>query len=706
MSNKILNIIFILFFSAVALWGKGVTREEVENVEIRGNISIPDYQIENILETRETPNSLSQFLYGINPSLGSPPVYFDSLTVVKDAENITNFYKTKGFFKAKVGYKIFHKKDKYVKILFVIKEGARARIGKVILNGFTNLPKYFKNDIDDEVKFDSTEFFDSEKILAATKNITSILHNNGYLMSSILNPKALIDTNRNIVNLTFTLKLGSRIKVADVYVQNQSSEENYVSKKLILEIADVHKGDWFDESRIQKGEVRLYRTDLFNSSQINIGRVDSVKDEVPVKVVTSLKPRNEVAPQLIANNEDNVFNLGLAVGYSRRNFWGGARKLNLQLSATAQDPLSLVSNLSHIDSLFYGYLDLRTTVSQPLLFGKSIFTKLQLYYTVQNRRSEYFSNIYGSRLSFDFSLPKKVYFSGLTAYMRAERSVYQYKESYIQNLFNSFISNTHPNPAQQATLDSLREVNLANFKSVGSNLYIAIDAVKNATNDFVFPTEGYTLFFHLEDGNNLLGAINSIFSDKFSRPRYIKVIANSTYYPELFSTYRSTLGMRIRVGEIYLIGGNRSDIPLDERLYAGGSNSVRGWRNRELVPVNSSVNLQTTNPHDLEAILLRNFSPGGFSLIEGSVEFRSKLIGNFGGVVFTDWGNSWIDFKYFRWDEIAVAAGVGFRYYTNFFPIRFDLGFKVYDPDYRKSFFKKRIIPETFSFHIGIGEAF
>jgi outer membrane protein insertion porin family len=210
----------------------------------------------------------------------------------------------------------------------------------------------------------------------------------------------------------------------------------------------------------------------------------------------------------------------------------------------------------------------------------------------------------------------------------------------------------------------------------------------------------------LEDGNNLLKAVSSLFSSEFKRPRYIKAIANATYYPELLSTYRTTLGLRLKVGEIYLINGNYSDIPLDERLYAGGSNSVRGWRNRELVPVNSSVSLRTTNPNDLEAILLRNFSPGGFSLLEGSMEYRAKLFGNFGGVVFTDWGNTWIDFKYFRWDEIAVAGGFGIRYYTSFFPIRFDFGFKLYDPGYRKSFFKKRTLPETFTFHIGIGEAF
>jgi outer membrane protein insertion porin family len=703
--NRLIKIVLIVFLTVSVNFAGGLGIPEVNSVVIEGNNSVPNYKLENILQTRPSSGWVSQFLYGINPSLGSPPVLFDSLSVIKDVHNIQNYYKSIGYFKSKVDYQITHSEN-YVDVKFIIDENQRSRINKLVLQGFSNLPEYFRNDIIEELQFDSTEYYSSEKILSSIKNINSILHNNGYILSNLERPHVLIDTAKNYLTVTLTLHLGSRVKISDIDIVNQSSENDYVTDDLILEIADVHSGDWFDESRIGKGEVRLYRTDLFNSSTINIGKIDTVAKKVPLNISVDLKPRNEIAPEIIANNEDNVFNFGLSMGYSRRNFFGDARKFNLQLSATAQDPVFLFSNLNKIDSLFYGYLDLRSTIAQPLLFGKSIFTKLQVYYTIQNRRGEYFSNIYGTRLSFDFSLPKKVYFSGLTAYLRAERSVYHYQEDYVRSLFNSFINNTHPTPSQQATLDSLKRVNLNNFQSVGSNLYLAIDATKNATNNFVFPTEGYSLYLHLEDGNNLLKAVSSLFSSEFKRPRYIKAIANATYYPELLSTYRTTLGLRLKVGEIYLINGNYSDIPLDERLYAGGSNSVRGWRNRELVPVNSSVSLRTTNPNDLEAILLRNFSPGGFSLLEGSMEYRAKLFGNFGGVVFTDWGNTWIDFKYFRWDEIAVAGGFGIRYYTSFFPIRFDFGFKLYDPGYRKSFFKKRTLPETFTFHIGIGEAF
>ncbi len=703
--NKIAQILFVVILTVSANFANDSKIPEVNSVVIEGNNSVPDYKIENILFTRQNPGWISQFLYNINPSLGSPPVLFDSLLVIKDVNNIKNYYKSIGFFKSNVQYQIIHTEN-YVDIKFIIDENQRSKINKLVLKGFSNLPEYFSKDIAEELQFDSTEYFSSEKILSSVNNINNILHNNGYILSNLELPHVLIDTVKNKLTLTLTLHLGNRVKISDIDIENQSTENNYVTDDLVLEIANVHNGDWFDESRIGKGEVRLYRTDLFNSSTINIGEIDTTNNKVPLKILIDLKPRNEIAPEIIANNEDNVFNFGLSMGYSRRNFLGDARKFNLQLSATAQDPVFLFSNLNKIDSLFYGYLDLRSTITQPLLFGKTIFTKFQVYYTIQNRRGEYFSNIYGSRLSFDFSLSKKVFFSGLTAYLRAERSTYNYQENYVLNLFNSFINNTHPTASQQATLDSLKRVNLNNFKSVGSNLYLAIDATKNATNNFIFPTEGYSLYLHLEDGNNLLGAINSIFSSGFERPRYIKAIANATYYPTIFSTYKTTLGLRLQIGEIYLLNGNYSDIPLDERLYAGGSNSVRGWRNRELVPVNSSVSIRTTNPNDLEAILLRNFSPGGFSLLEGSVEYRAKLIGNFGGVAFADWGNTWIDFKYFRWDDIAIAGGVGLRYYTSFFPIRFDFGFKLYDPGYRKSFFKKRVFPETFTFHIGIGEAF
>ena len=99
--------------------------------------------------------------------------------------------------------------------------------------------------------------------------------------------------------------------------------------------------------------------------------------------------------------------------------------------------------------------------------------------------------------------------------------------------------------------------------------------------------------------------------------------------------------------------------------------------------------------------------PGGFFQFEGSIETRNRITDAFGTALFIDYGNTWSSYKDVAIDKFALAAGFGFRVYTDFAPIRVDIGFKVYDPavktwitDPSKKLF------DQMAFHVGIGEAF
>ena len=78
-------------------------------------------------------------------------------------------------------------------------------------------------------------------------------------------------------------------------------------------------------------------------------------------------------------------------------------------------------------------------------------------------------------------------------------------------------------------------------------------------------------------------------------------------------------------------------------------------------------------------------------------------------MIFIDYGNVWNNYDRFRYDEIAVSAGFGFRYYSDFAPIRVDFGFKAYNPNDTRGFFtrlKHSPFLDNLEFQIGIGEAF
>ncbi len=124
------------------------------------------------------------------------------------------------------------------------------------------------------------------------------------------------------------------------------------------------------------------------------------------------------------------------------------------------------------------------------------------------------------------------------------------------------------------------------------------------------------------------------------------------------SVYRAVgdvvIAGRTRLGTI--LGAPRDQVAPSRRFYAGGGASVRGY------------GFQSIGPRDPN-----NDPIGGRSLAEFAIEARVKLFGNLGIVPFIDAGNIYTaalpDFSGLRY-----GTGLGLRYYSNFGPIRIDVG--------------------------------
>ncbi len=136
------------------------------------------------------------------------------------------------------------------------------------------------------------------------------------------------------------------------------------------------------------------------------------------------------------------------------------------------------------------------------------------------------------------------------------------------------------------------------------------------------------------------------------------------------------IAVRGLVGTIQ--GATTFQVPPDQRLYAGGSATVRGYR------------FQSVGPQFADHRPI-----GGTSVAAGTVEFRQRFGESFGAVAFIDAGQVGTSSAPFS-GKLFEGVGVGARYYTPIGPIRIDIAVPL----------DKRRKDDFLEAYIGLGQAF
>jgi outer membrane protein insertion porin family len=249
------------------------------------------------------------------------------------------------------------------------------------------------------------------------------------------------------------------------------------------------------------------------------------------------------------------------------------------------------------------------------------------------------------------------------------------------------------------------------------------------SDDLFFPTSGSSHLLSMETAISFGEAnINAYFvedtllSEPFdyvdkSTTLFYRLEYTSAFYVPLSRFKTSVFASKFKTGYLQAYTGNADLIPGNRTFFAGGSNSVRGWGARDLpLFAKSSFDeadlIEFDKSHLLEYLVNNDTTDqkvrGGTFLLEGSFEFRQRFLESMGVALFTDYGNVWNGYKMFRFDEIAVAAGFGIRYYSPIAPFRLDFGFKFYDPEKKLFIWDNwnQHVLKNFTFQFGIGEAF
>jgi outer membrane protein insertion porin family/translocation and assembly module TamA len=373
-----------------------------------------------------------------------------------------------------------------------------------------------------------------------------------------------------------------------------------VDKEIVLREVTYQPGESFSGTALRATEKNLRELDLFSVIGIEPQTTGGDPTAVPVRIRVEERPPREITVGLGYGTEDQLRG---QVRWRHNNWLGGGRRLQASVKASF---IARELELHFLQPHFLGPKNRFMIDAGPHQFDEP-------GYFLDNIRAQ----------------PKieRKFTDRLTGFL-AYRTEYD-----------------RLSEVAQATIEALPP-----FEKKGLLSGLSTGFLWNRADDPLNPTTGWVVNFLAEHVGGFLGG-------KFDFFKFRTEVKG--YYP---LAEKTVFASRLRLGFAEPLHSDQ-EVPIFERFYSGGDNSVRGYERSRLGP------------------LSRADDPlGGRSLLEGSFELRQQFLEKLGGALFVDFGQ--VSLKSFDLpvDDLRFSAGFGVRYTTPVGPLRFDIGFPFRPP--------------------------
>lgn len=393
-----------------------------------------------------------------------------------------------------------------------------------------------------------------------------------------------------------------------------------VEAQVILREVTFNPGDRFNGWKVRDTQQRLFGLDLLQFVDVSVENMDGNGTILPIHILVKEAKKQTVR---VGFGYGTVEEFRGQVQWEVRNFMGDGRRLRVNAKAS-----SLVQLLA---GQFY----------QPYFLTRRSY--LTLDGGIEHEDQVSFEN-------------RKEYVKPVFNYRWNERL-----SSYVgYDMQANALRDVKLQPTVEGPQDREKENYFVSSLLTG-NAWEYVDIPAN-------PRQGFRLFETFEWATGSLG----------SQVDFVKLVVEGRGYLPL-SKY-GVLAGRLRWGGIEAIGKTEY-LPIFERFFAGGPDSVRGYPYQKLGPLD-----QYGNPI------------GGMTLVEGSLEWRFPVKVPFEGVLFADFGNVFERSYEILWSNLRYTAGCGIRYLTLVGPLRLDFGYQLNPPE--KSTFN------PYQIYFSIGQAF
>ena len=642
--------------------------------------------------------------------LGQAPVVFDSTLINNSVASIIDHLEYQGYYNSTVEPRVSVKKQQ-AKVEYDVTLGKRFPIQNIDYQVRDSELKDLLASDSSHFTIQRGDYLSEEDLDAESERLSQHFRNNGYwgFSKNYFFFYADTSTTRDQADLI--------VKIED-YTRNESEDaakphRRYtignvalipqtgmrVRKKFLQNINQLQPGEPYSEEKINRVYNRFASIPMFSSVNMMLRESEIDSTAVDCRILLQQARLQSVKVNLEGSfNSTGLLGVTPALSYSHKNLFGGGEVFSLGFRGNFQFMLNSpvrATELSVSTDLgipWYPSFIARTPfINMPQM-------DVKLSYIYQNR-PEYTRNILTGSYGFSWNIAKKFYYqfypvrlSSVHASRIDSAFAHNIKDPYLKNSFRSqldlggsgtfyYTTNSNVNPKVTYFYTRFQYELSGNFMSLfnGTRLY----------------TKG-------EHGENLIAGI--------PYAQYVRGELQAVGTFRLGETDQYALAVRGLAGLGYAYG-NSVSLPFDQLFYAGGANSLRGWRARSVGPGMA--------PRDTSFAIANQT---GDMHLETNVEFRFPMFWKLEGALFVDAGNIWniknADIDGESRDErslfsfknllrsTALDFGLGARVDFGLVLIRFDLGLRIYDPSQQEWMGANDWFRDNYAFHFGIGYPF
>ncbi|MBK6266935.1 BamA/TamA family outer membrane protein [Marivirga sp. S37H4] len=637
---------------------------------------------------------------------GEPLAVYDSSAIENTKNQIQLYYESKGYFDADVTVetKLAGLTKKRVIVNYIVEEGHPHIIDTVFFNTgkdttILNLVEEKRN----EILLKERTNYDQAQLSSERERIEILLKNSGYYAfnrqfiefnvyqsadTNLLSVEILINRpskdpfhkRYTIDEVNFTTDVNSQVGGRSRQLERYNSVNYYYyqsayNKKILDQRVFLRPGEYYSLEETFTTQRQLANLDMFRF--VNI-KYDTAGGEFIANIFTSPLDKYQISNE-VGVNVNVTFGLPgpfYNVSLKNRNPFGGIEILELS-GRVGFDAVANLSDQTQVTTATEARVNLGLTFPHFLLpFGN----QLKSHFGVLNPKTK-------TGLGYNYTERPEYVRSNFNAsygYSWQNRKQWIYDFTFTDvNLIESKLDSVFEK-SLEGQLRFGNQLRRSFQPSFVSSSYINI--TKNFNNYGTDLQKASFVKFFAEAGGNLLNfdfVAPNVEDSALAYFQFVKAAFDFRHY--LPFGRESTLAFRVNVGAAKPYGSlSEGILPYEKYFFAGGSNSIRAWAPRRLGPGSYVAIDSASGNFDY------SFEQPGEIIFEASLEARRNIIGVLDGALFIDAGNVWnfssadkpgSEFKANRfYKQIAIGTGFGLRIDFSFLILRFDIGYKVYDP--------------------------